>query len=110
MSTAYEQYYGIIARIPVGRVATYGQIAALAGRPGRARQVGYALAHLPRDFDVPWHRVINAKGQVSPRKHSGFHLMQRAMLEDEGVLFDRDRIDMKRHLWRPRGSVAQAPS
>ena len=104
---SYEQYYRVIARIPSGRVATYGQVAALAGRPGRARQVGYALAHLPRHYDLPWHRVINAKGMVSPRRRSGFHLLQRAMLEDEGILFDGDRIDMEKHLWRPRRTAAQ---
>ena len=99
---SHERFYRLVARIPLGRVATYGQIAKLAGMPGRARQVGYALAHSPTDIDLPWHRVINAKGQVSPRSGSGFHHMQRALLEREGVVFDGDRIDMKRHLWRPR--------
>ena len=102
MEGTYDLFYRLVARIPLGRVATYGQIADLAGKPGRARQVGYALAHVPAEVDLPWHRVINARGQVSPRRGSGFHHMQRAMLEAEGVHFDGDRIDMKRHLWRPR--------
>ena len=103
MIGTYDLFYRFIERIPLGRVATYGQIAGLAGKPGRARQVGYALAHAPADADLPWHRVINARGQVSPRRRTGFHHMQRAMLEAEGVRFDGDRIDMKNHLWRPRG-------
>ena len=102
MALTYDLVYGLIARIHRGRVATYGQIAALAGKPGRARQVGYALAHAPADSSLPWHRVINAKGRVSPRSNSRFHQMQRAMLESEGVLFDGDRIDMKKYLWHAR--------
>ncbi len=101
MNGTYDLFYRLVARIPLGRVATYGQIADLAGKPGRARQVGYALAHVPDEVDLPWHRVINARGQVSPRSASGFHHMQRAMLEAEGICFDGDHIDMKRHLWRP---------
>ena len=100
---SYDRYYRLIARIPLGCVATYGQIADLAGMPGRARQVGYALAHASADVDLPWHRVINARGEVSPRRRSGFHHMQREMLEAEGIRFEGDRIDMARHLWRPRG-------
>lgn len=102
MNGTYDLFYRLVARIPQGRVATYGQIADLAGQPGRARQVGYALAHAPAEVDLPWHRVINAMGKVAPRRSSEFHHMQRAMLEAEGIRFDGDRIDMKRHLWRPR--------
>ena len=59
--------YDMVGRIPYGKVATYGQIAHLAGYPGRARQVGYALAGMPEEMDLPWHRVINAQGKISPR-------------------------------------------
>ena len=86
-------------RIPRGRVATYGQVAALAGLPGAARQVGYALHALPAGADdVPWQRVVNAKGEVSPRAEPGADDEQRALLEAEGVRFDRrGKIDLVRY-------------
>ena len=93
--------YDVIARIPKGRVATYGQIASLAGMAGRARQVGYALAATPESVRVPWHRVINAKGEVSERRGGDtFERIQRSLLEAEGLVFDeRGRIDLKRFGW-----------
>lgn len=82
-------------------MATYGQIARIAGFPRHARQVGYALAALPESrVDVPWQRVINARGQVSPRAHGGMHRYQQNLLESEGVLFLGDRVDLRRFLWR----------
>ena len=66
-SDAYSRIYGVVREIPEGRVATYGQVAALAGPPGHARQVGYAL-HAINDDGVPWHRVINAKGEIRRSK------------------------------------------
>lgn len=96
--------YDAVRRVARGRVATYGQIAAHAGLPGQARLVGYALAALEADSDVPWHRVVNARGAISlpPRDHSAF--IQRARLEAEGVVFDGDRIALDRYGWRPRGA------
>lgn len=89
-------------RIPPGRVATYGQVAALAGLAGYARQVGYALHSSPEGLDLPWHRVINAKGEVSPRSEPGPEGFQRHLLEEEGVVFDaKDRLDLKRYQWDP---------
>lgn len=91
-----------VMRIPDGRVATYGQIAGLCGFPRHARQVGYALAALPNDTRVPWHRVINAKGEISPRNLGGGDEYQRLLLEDEAVVFDvAGRINLKRYQWRP---------
>ena len=101
---SYQRIYRIVGRIPEGRVATYGQIAALAGFPRRARQVGYALHALPGgdEGEVPWHRVVNAKGEISVRS-SGHEELQRVLLESEGVVFDaRGRIDLRTFLWRPR--------
>jgi len=69
---AYQRIYGTIRLIPRGRVATYGQIAELAGLPGHARQVGYALHALPDGSDVPWQRVVNVQGRVSPRASPGW--------------------------------------
>ena len=97
--------YAVVRRIPRGRVATYGQVAELAGLPGHARQVGYALNALPDGTTVPWHRVLNARGEVSLRSEPGAGLAQRMLLEREGVRFDaRGRVALKRVGWRPRGS------
>lgn len=91
----------MVRAIPAGRVATYGQIATLAGLPGHARQVGYALYALSDD-DVPWHRVINARGEISRRSDPGPEPLQRVMLESEGVVFDEHgRVDLRRFGWEP---------
>lgn len=93
----------MVRRIPAGRVATYGQVAELAGLAGHARQVGYALHALPGGTAVPWHRVINASGGVSLRAVPGDELTQRQLLEDEGVGFDlRGRVRLSAVRWRPR--------
>jgi len=100
--TPAQKIYAVIQQIPPGRVATYGQIAALAGLPGHARQVGQALRETPEGLELPWQRVINAKGEVSPRG-IGFEAgMQRHLLQEEGVVFDsRGRIDLDRFGWDP---------
>ena len=90
-------------RIPKGRVATYGQIAALAGLPGHARLVGYALNALHNEKAVPWHRVINTKGEILIRNFDGAGDEQRHRLKTEGITFDeRDRVPLKRYKWKPR--------
>lgn len=107
----WQRIYAVVRRVPAGRVATYGQVALLAGLPGGARQVGYALHALDpdREDDVPWQRVINARGEVSPRSDPGMDRAQRALLEGEGVVFDaRGRVDLARFGWRPRGRRAGA--
>lgn len=100
--SGYEKFYAVARRIPRGRVATYGQIAALAGVPNGARQVGYALHALRDGSRVPWHRVLNAKGEISLRPGSGHDRVQRALLEREGVAFDEQgRVDFERARWKP---------
>lgn len=100
-----ERIWNVVRRIPKGRVATYGQVAYEAGLPRAARQVGYAMAALPEGSDVPWHRVVNARGEVSRRSGRGAggrsaERIQRALLEAEGVAFDaRGRIDLERFRW-----------
>ena len=102
---AYARIEAVVRRIPRGRVATYGQVAVLAGLPGHARQVGYALHALAKGSPVPWQRVVNARGEVSLRRTPGWESVQRALLEREGIDFDlRGRIDLERRLWRPGGS------
>ena len=88
--------YAVVRAIPRGTVATYGQVAERAGYPGHARQVGYALHALPPGTTVPWHRVINARGEVSARA-DGEVLTQRLLLEREGV-----RFDARGRVWRGR--------
>ncbi len=99
----YRRIWAVVARIPRGRVATYGQVARRAGFPRHARLAGYALHALPDRSPVPWHRVVNAKGEVSPRRDgSGHEHLQRAMLRREGIRFDvRGRLDLGKHRWRP---------
>ncbi|WP_423823987.1 MGMT family protein [Salinisphaera sp. SPP-AMP-43] len=100
MSTplSHERIFAIVRRIPAGRVATYGQIARLVGRPKAARQIGYAMHRCPSG--LPWHRVINAQGRISLPADSTSSLAQRRRLEDEGVVFIGGRIDLDRYGWR----------
>jgi methylated-DNA-protein-cysteine methyltransferase-like protein len=103
--STHERIYRVVRRIPRGRVATYGQIATLARLPRQPRLVGYALHALPNESDVPWQRVINARGEVSRRAQPGFEDVQRQLLEAEGVAFDRrGRVDLARYRWTPRRS------
>ncbi|HEY9900483.1 MAG TPA: methylated-DNA--[protein]-cysteine S-methyltransferase [Pantanalinema sp.] len=97
----FERVYALVSQIPSGQVATYGQIAHLLGAPRAARAVGYALAHLPSDTRIPWQRVVNQQGRVSPR---GIGTLpgdrQRALLEQEGLGFDAEgRLDLRRLRW-----------
>jgi len=100
----------VVRRIPPGRVSTYGEVARLAGLPGCARQVGYALHALAEDSDVPWQRVVNARGAISLPGHAGLDSLQRHMLESEGICFDaRGRLNLKKFAWCPhRSSQIQA--
>lgn len=107
----YDRIYAVIASIPEGKVATYGQVAALAGLPGHARQVGYALHASPAGLDLPWQRVINSKGEVSPRSDPGLEEgYQRHLLEEEGVVFSlAGRVDLKRYQWEPEDGPRRKP-
>jgi methylated-DNA-protein-cysteine methyltransferase-like protein len=98
--TFRERVLALVRLIPPGRVATYGQLALLAGRPRSARQVGTVLRGLKDDDgEVPWQRVVNADGKLSTYK-VGAGELQRALLEAEGVRFDRDgRCDLRRLRW-----------
>jgi methylated-DNA-protein-cysteine methyltransferase-like protein len=93
----FERVYAVVRRIPRGRVATYGQVAALAGVPRGARAVGWALGGVGRrEASVPWHRVVGANGRISlDGRASG--LVQRKRLRAEGVRFVGARVDMGRH-------------
>jgi methylated-DNA-protein-cysteine methyltransferase-like protein len=100
--STYEKIYAVVRRIPFGSVATYGQVAKLAGLPRRARQVGYAMYALQAGTTVPWQRVINAAGRVSRRRVPGAELTQRMLLEREGVRFGPGgRISIAAFGWTP---------
>ena len=100
---SYQKIYAIVQQIPYGQVATYGQVAELAGLPRRARLVGYALFRVAPEKDVPWHRVINAKGEISMSPfREGNDYLQRSLLEDEGVEFNQHgKVNLRQYLWQP---------
>ena len=101
-SDRYQRIYAVVRRIPRGKVATYGQVAELAGMVNAARQVGYALHALSGGSTLPWHRVINRTGHISLSPEAG-GLEQRFRLLEEGIMVDAaGRIALGRHQWRPR--------
>lgn len=104
----YAQIFAVVRRIPPGFVATYGQIAALAGRPRAARLVGYALHRAPGA--LPWHRVLNARGRISLPADSTSGMAQRRRLEAEGVVFMGGRIDLARYQWNSDETTAARSS
>ncbi|HEY6866914.1 MAG TPA: MGMT family protein [Candidatus Eisenbacteria bacterium] len=108
--TSYARIWRTVRRIPRGRVASYGQVAAVAGLRGQARLVGSALHAAPGDA-VPWHRVVDARGALSlGRIDAAGAVTQRLRLEREGVRFDaRGRADLVRHRWRPRAAGGRRP-
>jgi methylated-DNA-protein-cysteine methyltransferase related protein len=102
MPNAYDRIYDIVRQIPYGKVATYGQVADRAGYVRCARLAGYALFRVTSDMDVPWHRVINAKGEISesPFRMGGDYL-QRSLLESEGVEFSKaGKINLRQYQYQ----------
>ncbi len=97
----FELIYEIVRMIPYGKVATYGQIAALAGNPRLSRVVGYALHVNPDPESIPCYRVVNRLGEVSKAFAFGGENRQIALLQAEGVSFTDGRVDLQKHLWRP---------
>ncbi len=95
--SVFEGIYAVVARIPKGRVATYGQVALIAGNPRWARVVGYALHNNPAPMVIPCHRVVNREGRVAEAFAFGGGDTQRALLLEEGIEFEADgHIDLKR--------------
>ena len=108
-STLRQRVLALVARIPPGRVMTYGQLALLAGQPGAARQVGYVMNGVLKESDVPWQRVINAQGRVSTHK-LGLGELQEELLRAEGVELDETgRCDLARRQWWPEEEGAALP-
>lgn len=92
-----ERIWQVVHSIPRGRVATYGQVASLAGLPGYARYVGTVLKKLPRGSRLPWHRVVNARGCLSFPSHSSKHRQQQKLLESEGIVFKDGRLSLSQY-------------
>jgi methylated-DNA-protein-cysteine methyltransferase related protein len=99
----YDRIYATVKQIPFGKVATYGQIADLSGLYGKPRLVGYALFRVDLEDDVPWHRVINAQGEISySSQRRGGDYLQKILLEKEGIEFKSNgKIDLNRYRWQP---------
>lgn len=96
-----HRIWDTIRDIPKGSVASYGQIAEIAGIPRGARQVGYALKQLPEGHDVPWHRVLQASGRIAFTKGSRGYREQRKRLQEEDVAVISGRVDMQQYRWQP---------
>lgn len=91
----YHEIYDIVAKIPVGRVLTYGLLARLAGKPQYSRLAGQALAQIPADLSLPCHRIVNSQGRTAPHWPE-----QRRLLEEEGITFKANGcIDLHKYLW-----------
>jgi len=99
----FRKIYSVVAKIPRGKVATYGQIAGISSIQGSAKLVGYALNKLPDSTDLPWHRVINRSGKISYSPSRNDHdNLQRILLENEGIEFGRNEIiELSKYLWNP---------
>lgn len=97
----FERIWAIVCDIPKGSVASYGQVAELAGLPRGARQVGRALKHLPGDRDVPWHRVLTASGRLAFEPGSRAFRRQASRLREEDVPVLKGKVDMSRYRWQP---------
>lgn len=102
LTDACERVWAVVRRIPPGRVATYGQVAAEAGFAKRPRLAGQALKRTPAGMKLPWHRVVNAQGRIALPAGSEAGHLQRRRLEAEGLVFHGDRIDLARYRWQPR--------
>ncbi|MEG0406429.1 MAG: MGMT family protein [Acinetobacter sp.] len=98
----HRQILEVIALIPYGKVATYGQIAKLAGLPKHARLVGYVLKHLDKSSEIPWYRVINSQGKISvTRINQQGENVQQSLLEQEGIYLLNGKISLKKFVWQP---------
>jgi methylated-DNA-protein-cysteine methyltransferase related protein len=99
----YQQIYDVVRKIPIGKVLTYGQVAELAGLYGKARLAGYALFRVELASDIPWQRVVNAKGEISySEARCGGDYLQKTLLEQEGIEFKKNNcIDLQKYRWQP---------
>lgn len=94
-----ERIWQTVHQIPRGKVASYGQIAKMANLPGYARYVGYVLKTLPGDSKLPWYRVVNSQGSISFKKGTQQYLLQKSILEGEGIVFINGKFSMREYGW-----------
>ena len=97
--TRNQKIWLVVSKIPKGKIATYGQIAELAGYPKAARVVGNVLAQLPPGSHLPWHRVLNCRGEISFPSNSNRYQIQRERLEQEGIVFINARLKLAEYRW-----------
>lgn len=95
-----DKIYTVMANIPLGRVASYGQVAAMAGLAKNARLVGRLLKLMPKDSTIPWHRVINSQGKISFAEGSPQYLKQYQLLQSEGIIFKNGKVNMRIYRWQ----------
>lgn len=100
-SSTYFLIWKTIKKIPYGKVATYGQIARVAGLGRQPRMVGYALHATPKEIEIPWHRVINSQGKISLPREDGRYDLQKTLLENEGIVFRKEKVNLKVFQWKP---------
>ena len=97
----FQRIWQTVALIPAGKVTSYGQIADLAGLPGRARLVGKALGHAPEQLNLPWHRVLRSNGQLAFPAGSHQACLQKGLLQQENTVVLNDRVKLKEFQWQP---------
>lgn len=97
----YVKIWRTTLQVPVGKVASYGQVADLAGLPGRARLVGKAMGYAPKEMQVPWYRVLRSNGQIAFPKGSEHANKQTGLLQEEGVAVFNNRVKLKEFQWQP---------
>jgi len=100
-SEKIERIWKTIKVVPKGKVASYGQIADLAGLPGRARLVGKALGHAPKSLNLPWYRILRSSGQLAFEKGSQQAENQKGLLQQENVVVLNNRVKLKDYGWQP---------
>lgn len=96
-----NQIWQTVCKVPKGRVASYGQIADLAGLPGRARLVGKILGYAPKEMNIPWFRILRSSGQLAFSVGSNDAEKQKGLLQEEGVVVFNNRVKIKQFGWQP---------
>ena len=94
-----ERIWHVVHSIPCGKVASYGQVARMAGLPGYARYVGHTMKSLPAGTKLPWYRVVNSQGRISFKPGTRQYLLQKSLLEQEGIVFVSGKFSMQRYGW-----------